>query len=92
MKKVKKRESSLNEALLKSYIARAKLFYFVLSRKNIEKLFSRVKECAVKNISWDIEKLGISEDAFLVIEKASIPPFKIFCHPEMLNKCPDLIE
>lgn len=89
---MKRIESSLNEALIKSYVARAKLFYSVLKSKNIEKLFAQVEKCSIKGILWDIEKLGISKEAFIVTKKASIPPHMIFCHPEILNKCPNLVE
>ncbi|MBI5027164.1 MAG: XcyI family restriction endonuclease [Nitrospirae bacterium] len=89
---MKRTDSSLNEALIKSYVARAKLFYSVLKSKNIEKLFTRVEKCAIKDITWNIEKLGISKEAFIVTKTASIPPYMIFCHPEILNKCPNLVE
>jgi hypothetical protein len=89
---MKRIDSSLNEALIKSYVARAKLFYSVLKSKNIKKLFARVEKCAIKDITWNIEKLNISKEAFIVTKKVSIPPHMIFCHPEILNKCPILVE
>jgi len=87
-----KAENPLNDALLKSYIARAKLFYSVLQGKNIENLFSRIKECSVEGILWVPKKVGISEKALSIINKASIDPVQVFCHPEILRECPDLLE
>ncbi len=85
-------EDKLIDALLKSYVARAKLFYSTLKRKNISKLSLRIEDCTIKEILWNVKKIGISDKAFSIIKKASIGPEQIFCHPEILNKCPDLVE
>jgi hypothetical protein len=85
-------EDKLIDALIKSYVARAKLFYSILQKKNINKLSLRIKDCIIKEISWDVKKIGISDKAFSIIKKASIGPEQIFCHPEILNECPELVE
>jgi hypothetical protein len=89
---VKKTEHNLNDALIKSYVARAKLFYSILKNKDIENLFSDVKRCTKKNLTWDIKELNISKESFAVINNARIPLYMIFCHPEILNECPELVE
>lgn len=87
-----KAKSAQSNALIKSYIARAKLFYSVLQEKNLDKLFARVEDCASKRVSWDLSNIGISEKAFSIIKRMSLNPALIFCHPEILTECPDIIE
>jgi hypothetical protein len=84
--------STLTDALLKSYIARAKLFYSVLHKKNIPNLFARVKQLATNKLAWNLAELGISDQAFSIVKKGSIEPTHIFCHPNVLEQHPDLLE
>ncbi len=87
-----KKEDTLSDALIKSYIARAKLFYSVLKKKNLTKLFSRVEECAANEVSWGSPQLGISREAFSIVQRISINPALVFCHPLILAACPEIIE
>lgn len=84
-------DKALSDALIKSYIARAKLFYSVLQEKNLDRLFSLVDDCASKAGSWDITQLGISKKAYLIIQKMTINPALVFCHPKILSECPETI-
>ena len=90
--KRKSQSFSLTDALLKSYIARAKLFYSVLYKKNIPNLFERVKQLATNKLAWTLSELGILDQAFSIVKKASIEPTHIFCHPTILEQDADLIE
>jgi hypothetical protein len=91
-RKRKVQGSSLTDALLKSYIARAKLFYSVLHKKNIPNLLARVKQLSTNVLTWELSELGISEQAFSIVKKASIEPAYIFCHPSVLEQDADLLE
>ncbi len=91
-RKSKVQSSSLPDALLKSYIARAKLFYSVLHKKNIPDLFARVKKLSTNKLAWNLKELGILNQAFSIVKKASIEPAYIFCHPTVLEQDADLIE
>lgn len=88
----KKTDGAFREALTKSYIARAKLFYMSIKEKNITYLVSRVKNLETKDIVWNLSELGIDENAFNLIKKVSINPLHVFCHPEILLSKPDLVE
>lgn len=90
--KRKVQSSSLTDALLKSYIARAKLFYSVLHKKNIPNLFDRVKQLSTNTLTWNLSELGILDQAFSIVKKASIEPAYIFCHPAILDQDADLLE
>jgi len=90
--KRKFQSSSLTDALLKSYIARAKLFYSVLHKKNIPNLFERVKQLATDRLTWDLPELGILDQAFSIIKKASIEPAHVFCNPSVIEQNADLLE
>lgn len=91
-RKKKAASSSLTDALLKSYIARAKLFYSVLRKKNIPNLFTRVKRLQTDRLVWNLSQLGIHNQAFSIIKKASIDPAHIFCHFQILTQDPELLE
>jgi len=84
-------DKALSDALIKSYIARAKLFYSVLQEKNVDKLFSLVDDCASKVDSWNLAQLGISKKAFFLIQKMTINPALVFCHPQILTDSPKTI-
>jgi hypothetical protein len=90
--KRKVKSSSLTDALLKSYIARAKLFYSVLRKKDIPNLFSRVRQLSTNRLTWSFSGLGIQEQAFAIVKKASIDPAHIFCHPTVLEQDVELLE
>jgi hypothetical protein len=90
--KRKVESSSLTDALLKSYIARAKLFYSVLYKKNIPNLFARVKQLSTNILTWNLSELGILDQAFSTVKKASIEPTHIFCHPAVIEQDADLLE
>ena len=90
--KRKVQSSSLTDALLKSYIARAKLFYSVLHKKNIPSLFARVKQLSTNKLAWSLSELGILDQAFSIVKEASIEPPHIFCHPAVLEQDSDLLE
>lgn len=91
-RKSKVQSSSLPDALLKSYIARAKLFYSVLHKKNIPNLFARVRKLSTNKLGWNLKELGILNQAFSIVKKASIEPAYIFCHPTVLEQDANLIE
>ncbi len=91
-RKRKVQSSTLTDALLKSYIARAKLFYSVLHKKNIPNLFERVKQLATNILTWNLSELGILDQAFTTVKKASIEPAYIFCHPAVLEQDAELLE
>jgi uncharacterized protein (DUF1786 family) len=91
-RKRKVQTSSLTDALLKSYIARANLFYSVLHKKNIPNLFERVKQLATNKLTWTLSELGILEQAFSIVKKASIEPAHIFCHSAVIEQDADLLE
>ncbi|MEW6571456.1 MAG: hypothetical protein AB1390_09820 [Nitrospirota bacterium] len=88
----KKTDETFREALTKSYIARAKLFYTSIKEKNIAYLASRIKNLEPKDIAWNLSELGINEKAFNLIKKTSINPLHVFCHPEVLLAKPDFAE
>jgi hypothetical protein len=90
--KRKVQSSTLTDALLKSYIARAKLFYSVLHKKNIPNLFARVKQLSTNKLTWNLSELGILDQAFSIVKKASIEPVYIFCHPAVLEQDAELFE
>lgn len=90
--KRKVKTSSLTDALLRSYIARAKLFYSVLNKKNVPNLFVRVKQLSTNISTWHLSELGIQEPAFSIVKKASIEPAHIFCHPAVLEQDGELLE
>ena len=90
--KRKVQNSTLTDALLKSYIARAKLFYSVLHKKDIPNLFARVEKLSTNKLAWNITELGILNQAFSMVKKASIEPAHIFCHPAVLEQDADLLE
>ena len=90
--KRKRRSSPLTDALLKSYIARAKLFYSVLHRRSIPNLFARVRQLPTNALTWNLSGLGILEQAFSFVKKASIDPAHIFCHPAILDQDAELLE
>ena len=85
-------DKALSDALIKSYIARAKLFYSVLQEKNVDRLFSLIDDCASKVISWDLPLVGISKKALSIIQKMAINPALVFCHPKILMECPETID
>ncbi len=87
-----KRKDTLSDALIKSYIARAKLFYSILEKKNLTKIFSRVEECASNKVSWASPHLGISREALSIVQRISVNPALVFCHPTILAACPEIIE
>jgi hypothetical protein len=84
-------DKALSDALIKSYIARAKLFYSTIQEKNIDRLFSLLDDCASQVISWNLSRMGISKKAFSIIQKMTINPSLVFCHPKILMKCPETI-
>lgn len=89
----KRSESSfLTDALLRSYIARAKLFYSVLHKKDIPNLFVRVKKLSTGSLAWNLSELGINDRAMSIVRKASIEPAHIFCHPAILLQDAELLE
>jgi hypothetical protein len=88
----KKTDETFREALTKSYIARAKLFYTTIKGKNIANLVSRIKSLSAEDIRWNFSELCIDKDAFNLISKSAINPLHIFCHPQVLSSHPDLIE
>jgi hypothetical protein len=90
--KRKFQSSSLTDALLKSYIARAKLFYSVLHKKDIPNLFDRVKQLSTNKLTWNLTELGILDQAFSIVKKASIEPAHIFSHPAIIEQEADLLE
>lgn len=90
--KKKAKNSTLTDALLKSYIARAKLFYSVLQKKNIPNLFDRVKGLSANKLVWNLPDLGILDQAFTIVKKAPIEPAQVFCHPAVLEQDSDLFE
>lgn len=85
-------DNSLSDALIKSYIARAKLFYSILQKKKPGRLFERVEECASGNVSWDFPQSGISGEAFSIVKDMKLNPALVFCHPRILAECPDILE
>jgi len=91
-KKKKAQSSSLPNALLKSYVARARFFYSVLQKKNIPNLFERIKQLPTDKLTWDLPELGILDEAFSIVKKASIDPAHVFCHPVVIEQNPDLFE
>lgn len=90
--KKKKTDEAFKEALTKSYIARAKLFYTTVLEKNIANLTARVKNLETKDLIWDSSELGINEKASNLVRELAIPFLYVFCHPEVLSAQPDLVE
>jgi len=88
----KKTDEAFKEALTKSYIARAKLFYTTIQEKDIADLVFRVKSLGPKDLVWNFSELGINEKAFNLIRKTSIDPLHVFCHPEVISAQPELAE
>lgn len=89
---MKKSDSPLREALKKSYIARARLFFQKVQEQSPRQLLKKVGTLEDSSIKWDLKLLGVNESAAEKVRKANLPLHYAFCHPDVLGKYPDLLD
>jgi nitrogen fixation protein len=80
------------EALLKSYIARAKLFYSEIGRAEALQAVDNISSLSDKGLSWDFEPLDIDPRAAAIVDGARIPRSQVFCHPDIISDAPRLFD
>lgn len=89
---MKKSDPPLREALKKSYVARARLFFQRIQEQSPRQLLKKVGTLEDSSIKWDLKLLGVSESAAEKVKKANVPLHYVFCHPDVLEKDSDLLD
>jgi hypothetical protein len=78
------------EAARIQYAIRAGFFY--RRRTEFKRLIEEVKRIDSGQYDWsNPEALGITEKAWRIVRDRAIPFCRVFCHPDLIRECPQLI-
>jgi len=87
----KSRGKNLDEALKSQYVLRSAFIHKKLKARALEDLGKAINSLKNRKLNWDTEALAISKTAFKNLKEKYIPPYRAFCHPNVIIDNPKLV-